>query len=1207
MKLMQKQPAHLEAEIKIVGARVLVLALYPETAVFGCCGAILRHVAAGDALHVVVASDGADRLIDGRPTGHRELLRQEACNAAVFVGHEVPEFWGLADGELEYGEFLIQKIQAAIESLNCDLVYAPSIFESLPDSRFLGMAALEAVRRQVNATALAMYETEAPTMQPNLLLDISDLQARKQRAIAFFGSQLAQRPYDRLVNAINCLRTYNLSASVTSAEAYLLVGTGATSVDLLSVFKPEYLHQRHSDHAAKSEQIPLVSVLVRSMNRSQLNDALDSLALQTYSNIEIVVINAKREEHRALGDWCGRFPTRVVSLGRPLMRSSAANVGLDNAAGDYLMFLDDDDWLAPDHIGNLVDAITRQDNHKVAYSGVDFRGENRQRLDLVPLNEPFNKGRLRGGNYIPIHAVLFARDLVAQGVRFDELFEVYEDWDFLLQLSQFSDFIHVNRVSAYYRASGTSGVGVVGDETIKRHARERIFVKWKAIWSGAQVDELVGETVKAALEQLVQLHNQSIDQMQSQLQQAHHHLAQRDLTLSVRKNELTSMDRNIDDLKATVSELHAQLRDKDQAIRASHDRIQAILTSSSWKFSGPIRFSGRLARYAKRRWLKPLKAIFRPSPAILATPAHAPTPRSVPISVARDPAYLVRDAAGDYRLSTEPGPYTYIEPQCPADMETRLTALTSAVSFTIVVPVYNTATDLLEALIASVKAQWYPHWKLVLVDDASPSAATRTALDQISHPQIQLIRLESNQGIAGATNAALAVADGDFIVFADHDDELTVDCLYELALCIDREQPDFVYSDEDKLDEQGDYTQPHFKPSWSPDTMMSTMFTGHVSGVRRSLLERVGTLRSEVNGCQDWDFVLRISEHTTRFSHVPKVLYHWRIIPESVASDIAAKPYVLEASRRVRADALARRGLKGTVEPVVEVPGYFRVNYHLQGSPKISIIIPTRDGGDVLRRCIESIQNTSSYRNFEIVILDNGSVNGATLAYLQKLNDLDNVTVIRHDQPFNFSELNNIGAQHATGELLLFLNDDTEVIASDWLERMGGYAQLPHVGAVGAKLIYPKSSKIQHAGVINNLAVGPAHAFHNQEAAMPGYFMRNLLEYNWLAVTGACLMIEAKKFVAIGTFDTQFPIAYNDIELCIRAFKKGFFNVVCQAVTLVHYESVSRGLDRVDPAKVKRLRDELHRLYETHPDYYLFDPFHSPNLDPRGLNFEVSL
>jgi glycosyltransferase involved in cell wall biosynthesis/LmbE family N-acetylglucosaminyl deacetylase len=1210
MELMQKQPIHHEATIKIEGAKVLVLAPYPESAVFGCGGAIMRHVMAGDALHVIVVSDG-----DERAAGNQEQVRGEACEAGLLLGHEPPQFWGFSNAQMGYGEFLVQRIQAAIDTLGCDLVYAPSVFEPVGESRFVGMAALEAVRRQADSTRLAMYEIEAPAMQPNVLLDISDLQERKHQAIACFSSQLAQRPHDRLIAAINCVRTSSLGASVTSAEAYLLVRSDEARADFLSVF--ESAHPRGANHAVGPDKLPLVSVLIRSMNRAQLDDALDSLALQTYSNIEVVVINARGAEHRPLGDWCGRLPIRIVGAGRPLMRSDAANAGLDNAAGDYLMFLDDDDWLAPDHIANLVDAITRKADSKVAYSGVEFRGENRQRMDLAPFNEPFSKGRLRGGNFIPIHAVLFARTLLAQGLRFDESFDVYEDWDFLLQLSQFTNFIHVDKVSAYYRASGTSGVGVVSDEAMKRQARERVFEKWKVIWSGAQMDELVGETARTAREQiaaqitgqLTELHNQSIGNLQSEIRQVHGLLQQRDQMLSARDTELSGMAERIKDLettvfefKATVSELHAQSREKDHAIRTGEERIREILDSTSWKFSAPIRFAGRIARNAKRNWLGPIYRFVRRSPAIAR--ALKPTPGHNGCSLG--PAFIVRDRAGHYSLSKDAGEYTYIEPQRPADIEARLAALGSAVSFSIVVPVYNTSTELLDALIASVEAQWYPHWSLILADDASPSIATRNALARIDHPQIKLVRLESNQGIAGATNAAIAAADGDFVVFVDHDDELTVDCLYELALCVDRDQPDFVYSDEDKLDEEGRYVQPHFKPDWSPDTMMSTMFTGHVSCVRRSLLERVGPLRAEVNGCQDWDFVLRVSEQTSRISHVPKVLYHWRIIPASVASDIAAKPYVLDASKRVRADALARRNLKGSVEPVVQVPGYFRVNYHLQGSPRISIIIPTRDGGDILRRCVESIQAKSSYRNFEIIILDNGSVAPATVAYLRELNDLQNARVIRHDKPFNFSELNNIGAQNATGELLLFLNDDTEVIAGDWLERMGGYAQLAHVGAVGAKLVYPKGSGIQHAGVVN-LASGPTHAFLNGDAQMPGYFMRNLLEYNWLAVTGACLMIEAGKFRAIGGFDVSFPVGYNDIELCIRAFKKGLFNVVCQAVTLVHHESVSRGLDAVDPAKANRLRGELRRLYETHPEYYQFDPFHNPNLDPLAPDFEVAL
>jgi len=231
----------------------------------------------------------------------------------------------------------------------------------------------------------------------------------------------------------------------------------------------------------------------------------------------------------------------------------------------------------------------------------------------------------------------------------------------------------------------------------------------------------------------------------------------------------------------------------------------------------------------------------------------------------------------------------------------------------------------------------------------------------------------------------LDAASGDYIVFMDHDDEITPDCLYELAACINREDPDFIYSDEDKLTETGEFTEPHFKPDWSPDTMMSTMFTCHVSCVRRSVQKAVGGLRSEVDGCQDWDFVLRLVEHTSRISHIPKVLYHWRMIPGSTATDIAAKSYILESSKKVREDALARRGLAGRVEPVAQVPGYFRVAYALRGTPLISIIIPTRDNEKILRQCIDSIFTRTQYENFEIILLDNGSKDSATLAYLETL------------------------------------------------------------------------------------------------------------------------------------------------------------------------------------------------------------------------------
>lgn len=565
---------------------------------------------------------------------------------------------------------------------------------------------------------------------------------------------------------------------------------------------------------------------------------------------------------------------------------------------------------------------------------------------------------------------------------------------------------------------------------------------------------------------------------------------------------------------------------------------------------------------------------------------------------------IARRADGRYELSTVAAAYTYVPPRPPADLAERLAALTPRTRFAIVTPVYNTRPDWLADLLASVRGQWYPDWELILVDDASPDADTQAALAGIDDPRVRVLRLPANQGIAGATNAGLAVAEGDFVVFLDHDDELTPDCLYELALCIDREQPDYVYSDEDKRAPSGQYTEPHFKPVWSPDTMMSTMYTCHVSCVRRSLLAEVGGLDPAVDGCQDWDLVLRITERTRRISHIPKVLYHWRILPASIASDIAAKPYVLEASRRVREAALSRRQLAGTVEPLPRMPGYFRINYALRGEPLISIVIPSRDNAPVLRRCLESIFALSSYRRFELVILDNGSVQPETLAYLAEVGARPEVTVIRHDAPFNYSELNNLGVRHATGELLLFLNDDTEVLQADWLQRLGGYAQLPHIGAVGAKLLYPGGRLVQHAGIVN-LEDGPGHAFLRQDANSPGYFMRNQLEYNWLAVTGACLMIERRKFEQIGGFAECLAVAYNDIDLCLRLHDAGHYNVVVPAVQLIHHESVSRGVDHIDPAKLSRLQGEAKLMYQRNPRYFQYDPFHSINLHPNGIHFEV--
>ncbi|MEP9376494.1 glycosyltransferase [Aquabacter sp. CN5-332] len=636
------------------------------------------------------------------------------------------------------------------------------------------------------------------------------------------------------------------------------------------------------------------------------------------------------------------------------------------------------------------------------------------------------------------------------------------------------------------------------------------------------------------------------------------------------------------DLPAWVSPLGDHLRRRSGQ---SHGPLKGVLSRLLWQWR-----ADRLRRWRARYQ----RAVIRK--------AHG----QVGIAFQPDVGIKGRSAprAGRYELRSPGVGYTYVPPCPPADLDEQVAAMGAKPRFSIIVPLYNTPADLLDRLTASVEGQWYPHWELILVDDCSPRSEVREAVKALRNPKIVSIFLDENRGISGATNAGIARATGDFLVFLDHDDELTEDCLFELASCIERDDPDFIYSDEDKITADGGFADPFFKPDWSPDTLMSMMYTCHVSCVRRSLAEEVGPLQSKYDGSQDWDFILRVTEQAKKIAHIPKILYHWRIIPGSAAAEFDAKPQALVAAEALRLEALKRRGVDGTVESVAGVAAYSRVRYFVRGEPLVSLIIPSKNNETVLGTCIASVEQLTGYRNFEIVVVDNGSSKPETLAYLETLAAKDHARVVRHDMPFNFSELCNVGARASRGDILLFLNDDTEVISPEWLERMAGFAQLGHVGAVGAKLLYPDSRRVQHAGVVC-IASGPSHAFLGADGQEPCYFSRNLMDCNWIAVTGACLMVERRKFEQIGGFDETFPVAYNDVDLCFRLLEAGYFNVVCPAAELLHYESFSRGIDHIDKAKMERLRADKHRLDMAHPQFFMRDPFFNPNLHPNDVNFTV--
>jgi len=535
-----------------------------------------------------------------------------------------------------------------------------------------------------------------------------------------------------------------------------------------------------------------------------------------------------------------------------------------------------------------------------------------------------------------------------------------------------------------------------------------------------------------------------------------------------------------------------------------------------------------------------------------------------------------------------------------------LARLKSTPTISIVMPVYNVERRWLSEAVESVRRQFYPHWQLCIADDCSTREETRSVLDELAalgDERIVIKRLEKNLGIGGASNAALALATGEFVGLLDNDDVLTRDALLEVAQRIDTENPDLIYSDEDKLDERGVNVEPYFKSDYSPDYLLCNNYLCHFSVLRRQLFLDIGGFQPGFDGAQDFDLMLRAVERARRVAHIPKILYHWRKIPGSTAADASGKPYTHEAGRRAIAAALQRRGIEGTVESG-PFPNTYRVRRAIRGEPMVSILLPFRDKPELLRACVESILARSTYKNYEIVGIDNGSTQASTHALIETLQRRDpRVRFVRYEAPFNYSAINNFGAKQARGEHLLFLNNDTEVIAPQWLEAMLEHSQRPEVGAAGAKLLYSDDT-IQHAGIILGLGGVAGHSHLMQPGKHHGYFSRPQLIQNLSAVTFACAMTRRAVFEELGGLnESDLGVAYNDVDYCLRAREAGYLIVYTPYAELYHHESKSRGYEN-DSAKRQRLARETAYMQRRHALVFAHgDPYYNPYLS-LSANFE---
>ncbi len=538
-------------------------------------------------------------------------------------------------------------------------------------------------------------------------------------------------------------------------------------------------------------------------------------------------------------------------------------------------------------------------------------------------------------------------------------------------------------------------------------------------------------------------------------------------------------------------------------------------------------------------------------------------------------------------------------------VKNELSALKIKPLISIVIPVYDVEEKWLRKCIESVMNQYYVNWELCIADDCSTKEHVKRVLEEYKNKdaRIKVFYRDENGHISKASNSALSIANGEFVALLDNDDEIPKWALYEVVSLINKfPQAELIYSDEDKIDTRGNRIEPHFKPDWSPDTMLSCNYITHLCVIKKQIVDDIGGFRVGYEGSQDYDIILRASERTKNIYHIPKILYHWRMIEGSTSMSINNKNYAYLASIKVLEDAIIRRGEKALVKEVEGLP-IFHVSYFPKKDDYISIIIPTRNGADILRKCLVSIYEKSSYRNFEIIVINNGSTEESTFELFKEYNQKENFTIYDLDIPFNYSKLNNMAAEKAKGNLLLFLNNDIEVISENWLDELAGQAGREHIGAVGVKLLYP-NNKIQHCGIVLGAGGVAANAYSGMGNIETEYIFRLNSNYNFAAVTAACMMVRKKLFFEVGGFTEELAVAFNDVDFCVKVLEKGYYNICIPRIKLYHHESISRGAD-VTLEKIERFSGEVKYMENRWSKWIKSDPFYNPNFSLKTPYFHI--
>ena len=883
----------------------------------------------------------------------------------------------------------------------------------------------------------------------------------------------------------------------------------------------------------------LLSIVIPCFNDGQyLTEALACLDRIHGTNYEVIVVDDGSTDPGTLGILRSLDRNKFILIGQSHKGPAAArNRGIKAAKGKYILPLDADNMIKPEYIYKSLGIMEEDQDIDIVYA-------DRQEFGMVERTvrvPDFDINKMISGGYIDTCAV-FRKKVWEVCGGYDENMIGWEDWEFWLSAYEegFS-FYHIDEPLFLYRIKENS-------------VRTQFFS---------------AENWTKTLSYIYSKHTELINH-----------------TAAIMAGKIAQFEKNermTEEISKRLAEAEAKNKQYQGGTYFVFDKIMKLLTVLARYPYNMIMNRGLFGRFIDITLRSGLYAALLDAYGfLLLKDLHAEQAKQ---PVKRPSGITLYDSfIKDRTLSAE-----QID-----EIKKEIEGFPYLPRISIIIPVFDIEPEILKRTVESAINQVYENLEICIANGSSnPEVKNLLDLYKEKDQRVKLLHMGKNLGISGNSNTALRLASGQFVAFLDHDDELMPDALFEAVKTLQyHPETDLIYTDEDKTDVKSSvYYEPFFKPDWSPDLLLSMNYICHLLIMRKELVDRLNGFRPEFDGAQDYDLVLRATEISGNIRHIPKVLYHWRAVPSSVAGSLDAKPYCFDMGKKALEEAMKRRKIKAEVTR--DGAYSYRTRYLIESTGKVSIIIPTKDQKKLMEKCVSSILNRTIYNDYEIIIVDNGSSDISTANYLKSLlSEHDNIKVIEYLSDFNYSKINNLAAASASGKYLLFLNNDVEVINEDWLSALVEHAQRPEVGAVGCKLLYPDNT-IQHAGVIfNERSAG--HAFYKTLEKDSVFNLANVVR-NYSAVTGACLMIRKDLFESIGGFDGSFWVTYGDVDICFTLRSLGYRIIYTPYCRLYHMESVSRGSgDWIDDSRNYYQKWKIMTRNG--------DPYYNPNLDTSFAN-----